>query len=269
MYWYNGELIENERISLDINDIGLLYGATIFTTLRVYQQSLDHPLTHWQEHLQRLHSSLQVFHWPAPDWQRIRQGAEKLSLLYPVLRITIFPDGREWIKGRFLPEDLNLRQERGIIGWVIDNPAWQRVLGEHKTGNYLTPWLASQTAQKKGAKEAILVDRVGNWLETSTGNLWGWKDNCWYSPLLTADILPGIGRSALIGWLKKQNISLQENLWTPEFVGTLQAIAYSNSLVEIIPFNSILGWDLEINTAIYRQVLPDLQQYFSSQFENK
>ncbi|MDJ0563547.1 MAG: aminotransferase class IV, partial [Microcystis sp. M49629_WE12] len=84
-------------------------------------------------------------------------------------------------------------------------------------------------------------------------------------PLLTADILPGIGRSALIGWLKKQNISLQENLWTPEFVRTLEGIAYSNSLVEIIPFNSILGWNLEINTAIYREILPDLQQYFSSQ----
>ncbi|CCI17521.1 4-amino-4-deoxychorismate lyase (fragment) [Microcystis aeruginosa PCC 9807] len=73
----------------------------------------------------------------------------------------------------------------------------------------------------------------------------------------------------MIGWLKKQNISLQENLWTPEFVRTLQAITYSNSLVEIIPFNSILGWNLEINTAIYREILPDLQQYFSSQLENK
>lgn len=58
MYWYNGELIENERISLGIDDIGLLYGATIFTTLRIYQQSLDHPLTHWQEHLERLHSKV-------------------------------------------------------------------------------------------------------------------------------------------------------------------------------------------------------------------
>ncbi len=70
MYWYNGELIEDERISLGIDDIGLLYGATLFTTLRIYQQSLEHPLTHWQEHLKRLHSSLQVFHWPDPDWRR-------------------------------------------------------------------------------------------------------------------------------------------------------------------------------------------------------
>ena len=45
MYWYNGELIDDERISLGIDDIGLLYGATLFTTLRIYQQSLDHPLT--------------------------------------------------------------------------------------------------------------------------------------------------------------------------------------------------------------------------------
>jgi branched-subunit amino acid aminotransferase/4-amino-4-deoxychorismate lyase len=262
MYWYNGELIEDERISLSIDDVGLLYGATLFTTLRIYQNSLEHPLTHWQEHLERLHSSLRFLSWSCPDWERIRRGAEKLLLFYPVLRITIFPDGREWIKGRFLPVDLDLRQEQGIIGWVADNPPWQRSLGEHKTGNYLAPWLAAQIAQKKGAKEAILVDRVGNWLETSTGNLWGWKDNCWYTPRLWGDILPGIGRSNLIQWLKQKNISVQENLWTSEFVQTLPAIAYSNSVVEVIPFNSILGLDIQINPAISQQVLPDLQQYF-------
>jgi 4-amino-4-deoxychorismate lyase len=33
-------------------------------------------------------------------------------------------------------------------------------------------------------------------------------------------------------------------------------------VVEIIPFNSILGLDIQINPAISQQVLPDLQQYF-------
>jgi 4-amino-4-deoxychorismate lyase len=46
MFWYDGKLIENDQIALEITNPGLIYGATIFTTLRVYHHSLDHPLTH-------------------------------------------------------------------------------------------------------------------------------------------------------------------------------------------------------------------------------
>ena len=46
----------------------------------------------------------------------------------------------------------------------------------HKTGNYLACWLAKNAGAKKvGAQEAILTSDQGEWLETSTGNLWGWK----------------------------------------------------------------------------------------------
>ncbi|MEW6498638.1 MAG: 4-amino-4-deoxychorismate lyase, partial [Cyanobacteriota bacterium] len=114
MFWYNGQLMDGSTLELAIDDPGLLYGATVFTTLRVYQQSLNHPLTHWQRHCSRLLSSLQTFGWQLPDWQRLREGAEVLSTSYPVLRITIFPDGREWITGRFLPPDLGQRQQQGI-----------------------------------------------------------------------------------------------------------------------------------------------------------
>ena len=84
-------------------------------------------------------------------------------------------DGREWITGRYLPGDLATRQQQGIVGWLADVPIYQRCLASHKTGNYLGAWLALQQTQKYGAREAILIDESGNWLETSTGNLWGWK----------------------------------------------------------------------------------------------
>ncbi|HCF27363.1 MAG TPA: 4-amino-4-deoxychorismate lyase, partial [Cyanobacteria bacterium UBA11049] len=51
-----------------------------------------------------------------------------------------------------------------------------------------------------GAGEAILVDANGNWLETSTGNLWGWQNGCWWTPPLEAGILPGVVRQQLINW---------------------------------------------------------------------
>ena len=237
-FWYDGDLVDGRNLELAIDDPALIYGATVFTTLRVYQ-SLDHPLTQWTEHLNRLRSSLEAFHWLQPDWERTRQGAGLLAEQFPVLRIVIFPDGREWITGRFLPPDLAQRQQTGIVAWVAE-AQWQRSLPHHKTGNYLAPWLALQQAQRSGAQEAILTDKTGNWLETSTGNLWGWRNGSWHTPPLAAGILPGILRNQLIHKLKWQNEEVIEKPWNAELIETFAAIAYTNCVIEVIPIHTIL-----------------------------
>ena len=249
IFWHNGNLIAGKTLELAIDDPGLLYGATVFTTLRVYDGNLEHPKTNWLAHLRRLSSSLQSFDWQMPNWERVRQGAEILKQHYPVLRITIFPDGREWITGRNLPADLTERQKYGIAAWVAERGEWARSrsvasavsLPSNKTGNYLSPWLALQQAQKHGAKEAILVDASGNWLETSTGNLWGWRDGRWWTPPVAAGILPGLMREQLINRLHSQNEKVGEEPWTPDFVAGLEALAYSNSVVEIVPIQTIIS----------------------------
>ncbi|WP_239651457.1 aminotransferase class IV [Neosynechococcus sphagnicola] len=179
-----------------------------------------------------------------PNWQRLRQGAETLVPVFPVLRIVLFPDGREWITGRALPADLGLRQQQGITAWVATptpSLAGHRSLPDHKTGNYLAPWLVRQQAQQRGAQEAILVDAVGNWLETTTGNLWGWGAGQWWTPPLSSGILPGVVRGQLISWLTRHNERVGEIPWDPDWVETLEAIAYTNSVVELVPFHRILS----------------------------
>ncbi|QLE59573.1 aminotransferase class IV [Nostoc sp. TCL26-01] len=238
MFWYNGKLIESQTLELDIYDPGLLYGATVFTTLRVYENSLDSSLTNWQAHSDRLNSSIQTLDWQQPDWQRVRQGAELMLSHFPVLRIAIFADGREWIIGRFLPENLSQMQAHGVA-CTIASPELYRSLPSHKTGNYLSAWLAKANAQKSNFAEAILVDAEGNWLETTTGNLWGWQNGRWWTPPLTAGILPGIFRQQLIDdWQSHQQI-VREEPWTLELVKGFEAIAYTNSVVEIIPIHTV------------------------------
>jgi branched-subunit amino acid aminotransferase/4-amino-4-deoxychorismate lyase len=240
IFWDDGNLIQAKTLELAIDAPGLLYGATVFTTLRVYEDSLDHPQTNWIGHLRRLRSSLQTFDWQLPDWERVRQGAELLKAHFPVLRITIFPDGREWITGRNLPVNLIEKQQYGIAAWVAERGDSTRSLPTHKTGNYLAAWLALNQAQKYGAKEAILIDESGNWLETSTGNLWGWRDGKWWTPPLEAGILPGLMREQLIARLHAENEIVGEEPWTADFVAGLEAIAYTNSVVEIVPIHTIL-----------------------------
>lgn len=263
MFWFDGNLIEGNNLTIDINNPALLYGATVFTTMRVYDRSLEHRLTNWQAHCDRLRHSLQSFAWQLPDWQRLRKGAEALLSIFPVLRMAIFPDGKEWIIGRYLPEDLAERQQQGIIGYIAQNSQFFRYLPQHKTGNYLGAWLAIKEAQKLGAKEAILVDSRGNWLETSTGNLWGYKDNCWWTPSLEFGILPGIARAQILNWLQSQNIAVRENKWERDFVKDLESIAYSNSVVEIIPFADILGLEANWNLNPSHVAFKNLRSYFA------
>lgn len=236
MYWYDGELIKSDIIELSVNNPAFLYGATIFTTMRVYQQSLNHPLTNWNAHKNRLNSTIKSLHWEAPNWKFIAEGCEILLNDFPVLRITILPDGKELIIGRNLPENLNKFQQEGVKAWVAYN-SYQRSLSEHKTGNYLGAWLALEKARKLGANEAILLDIHNNWLETSTGNLWGFYKKTWFTPSLKQEILPGIMRKMI---MENATFPIEENVWNWQFVKKLEAIAYTNCVVELIPFNTII-----------------------------
>lgn len=239
MYWLNGEAVDAQTLELAIDDPGLLFGATVFTTLRVYESSLDHRLTGWKQHCDRIRTSLETFHWAQPDWERLRRGAEVLRGHYPVLRITLFPDGRELITGRHLPADLALRQNQGVTAWEA-SPAYGRTLPEHKTGNYLACWLAAQAAKTQGAAEAILVDEAGSWLETSTGTLWGWAQGQWWTPPLAVGILPGVVRSQLLAHLNHQRYPVQESQFTSSQVQQFECLAYTNSVVELVPIHTVL-----------------------------
>jgi 4-amino-4-deoxychorismate lyase len=235
LYWYCGNSIESGSIELDINDPGLLYGATVFTTFRTDKFSESG----YDLHCERLRSSIDELDWTQPNWNQVRSGVESLISHFPVLRISIFPDGRELITGRDLPPNLATWQQEGVKVIIADRQ-FTRSLPQHKTGNYLAPWLALKQARDRDIQEAILTNDRGDWLETTTGNLWGYRDGCWYTPPLSAGTLPGIARSQILTRLKQQDRSVLEVDWNAEWVKGLEAIGYSNSVVMFIPIHTVI-----------------------------
>jgi 4-amino-4-deoxychorismate lyase len=246
LYWYCGKSIESQTIELAINDPGLLYGATVFTTFRtdlVVEQDprlLEEVGDLRELHYDRLKSSLLELDWHQPDWDRVRSGVECLTPHFPVLRITIFPDGRELITGRYLPPNLATWQREGVTVIIADRK-FTRSLPQHKTGNYLASWLALQQARNNNIQEAILTNDRGDWLETTTGNLWGYRDSCWYTPPLSAGILPGVMRSQILARLQRYNRSVVEIEWDVELIKEFDAIAYSNSVIHLVPIHTVIA----------------------------
>ena len=267
--WYNGRWVEDEATvgtGMLLDNVGLRFGATVFTTMRVYENDLAHPLTQWQGHCDRLQNSLIQFGWLHPDWDAVRMGAQQLLARYPVLRITLFPDGCEWITGRPLPSDLINRQQTGIAAWVAP-PTYLRSLPTHKTGNYLACWLAKSQAQTFGASEAILVGSQKEWLETSTGNLWGWKDGCWWTPK-TESCLPGLMRDWLIDCLSAAGEPVDSQPWNRQMVLEFEAIAYSNCVVQLLPIHTIIDGQTKLNYNAHHERIQALQKKIAAAVGN-
>lgn len=258
MYFFNGHLYPHSTLEISVDHPALLYGASVFTTLRVYK-TLEARLTQWPAHCHRLAQSLASFGWPIPDWAEVQAGAQAMleareshsSMGFAVLRITVFPDGGVLITGRALPEDLQQRQQQGIIAWVANSMetgvAWSRSLTGHKTGNYLAPWLALQqlpslTTPGRAShhpQEAILINSQGDWLETCTGNLWGWSQGRWYTPPSDSGILPGITQAAVRQDLQARGLEVIETAWQQPLIETFQTLAYTNCVVEVVPIQEV------------------------------
>ena len=244
-YWFAGKLYENEQLSILPSHPALAYGASVFTTMRVYEKDLEHPLTAWKMHCDRITQAIQAFSWQPPHWQNVTTGCHKLLTRYPVLRLTIFADGQELITGRPLPKNLKQQQTEGVSTWVAQSPQYQRNLPSYKTSNYLPCWLAMQAAQNHGARDAILVNPLGEWLETSTGNLWGYQDGYWWTPPLTSGLLPGITRARMIKTLASRAITNQP--WNLDLVKKFECLAYSNCVVNIMPIHTVLFGNIKLN----------------------
>lgn len=272
MFWYGGQLfIDDERsdqsLATDHSALlaevlqgeGLRFGASVFTTMRVYGQSLTHPMTQWRGHCDRITYSLTQFGWPIPNWTFVHEGCHSLKSTYPVLRIAVFPSGKSLITGRSLPPQLDQQRQLGISAWLAPVD-YARSFPTHKTGNYLACWLARQQAQNLGADEAILTAASDDWLETATGNLWGWAEGQWWTPLGNR-CLPGLMREKLCQLLHKKGQVVNGEAWTPAVVKRFEAIAYSNCVVQLLPIHTIFNEHTKLEYNAQHASLKALHQH--------
>jgi branched-chain amino acid aminotransferase len=217
--WMNGELVDWGDAKIHVGAHGLHYGSGVFEGIRCYETDAGPAVFRLTPHLERLHNSARLIHMELPySVEDLRAasheliGANGLSECYlrPIAfygfgELGVHPGTNpvevvlmSWPWGTYLGEDAITNGIRAKVS------SWKRV-GPNTiphvskaTGIYLNSMLAVMEATRAGYDEAILLTDDGYVADGSGENIFVVKDEVVSTPDLSASILPGITRQAVV-----------------------------------------------------------------------
>jgi len=217
--WLNGELVERERASVSIDDLGFRYGAACFETFRAYRGvpfRLD-------RHLARLAAGLALLGIAAPAEQELGAAVEVAlranGLPAARVRLTVSagPDGGTRRLADAGPPTVLVVVEAApaapspVIALVTSTRIDERdPLRRAKTSNYLPSLLALAEARAAGCEHALLRNIAGDIAEAATANVFAVVEGVLRTPPLDAGALPGITREAVLECARALGLPAEE-----------------------------------------------------------
>lgn len=243
----NDKLVDIDKASISVSDVGFLYGSGLFETMRCNNGvvfCLD-------DHLDRLFSS-----------------AEKLSIsntydrqfivdaVYNVLKANELTDARLRLtltagpmsfsedkrKSTLLITATDLQPypaeyyQKGVL--VVLCPFRQNVtepIFGHKTTSYFSRMLALQVAHQKKAAEALWFTTDNRLAEGCISNVFLVKDSVIYTPLLTTPVLAGVARKAVCKIAADDSIELVEKDVGIDDLLAAGEVFLTNVIMKIMP----------------------------------
>lgn len=280
----NGRLHSADRPSISPLDRGFLYGDAIYEVWRTY----DGVIHAWEEHWQRLEQSARALDLTLPlappemlaqirrtasAWRR-KAGATgghvgiRLQITRGGGAIGLNPRLADHAHYVILVQALTLPPPAQFAAGIrlslatalhrnhpeALNPAW-------KTGNYLNNILCLREALARGAEEVVMTNLAGEITESSVSNIFFVRDGVLYTPPLSAGILAGITRAAILGSVASSaGVRVCEIAIRPEALDTFSECFLTGTRREIHPVQSIdeVRYTVGANTITVR-----LQQAFA------
>ena len=112
-------------------------------------------------------------------------------------------------------------------------------LATYKSANKLLNVLARAEAEAQGFDEALLVNTDGVVTESSSGNVFWWEEGSLHTPPLTAGVLPGVTRGAVLDSACKLGWTVTETAALPSRLSTSQGIFLTFSTRGLIPVRAL------------------------------
>lgn len=255
-------MVEWNNAKVHVLSHGLHYGTGVFEGIRCYETIHGPAIFRLREHVKRMFDSAAAYHMKIPFTQEqiseaIKETVRKNKLKHCYIRPIAFYECGEmgldprsnkvqtaiaaWPWGAFLGED---GLEKGIRVMTsslrrIDSrimPSWAKA-----TANYANSALAKIECVNKGFEECIMLNMKGNVAEGSGENVFIVKNGCLVTPPLSAGILEGITRDAVMRIARDEGIRVFEKNFKPKALHEADEAFFTGTAAEVSPIREVDG----------------------------
>ncbi len=256
----NGEILPASRAVIPVDDRAVLYGDSIFETIRAYSGK---PFR-LSRHIERLERACKFFNLKCPFNRAEIEKAVELVIsannldekgVDAYIRITLTGGKagmsrdlrREEIPNFFIiareyappPQRFYRKGISLVVSSIRKNP--YSPLPFMKTGNYLESLLARQEAFEKGADDAVFLTTDGFISEATTSNIFFVHGNRISTPASRCALLPGITRDVVCEVAHALALETDFVISGLSHLFSSDEVFLTNSLVEIVPVTKFEG----------------------------
>jgi branched-chain amino acid aminotransferase len=255
--WMNGELYPLSQALIPVNDRAVLYGDSVFETLRAYR---GRPFR-LSRHLERLAEGCRLMRIEMPlELKEIAQAVEQLIEANGLdgegdayIRITVTGGATAGPKGLDRPAEAGMfiiahpyeppTPEAYVRGMSLAVSGIKRNASSPlcgiKTGNCMDAIFAKQEASDRGFDDAVMLTAAGNIAEGTSWNIFMVKDDELLTPNMGCGFLPGITREAVVELALAAGVPVRQVLENHQTLLSCEEAFATGSTVEIMPIRQV------------------------------
>lgn len=258
--WFKGQLVPWEQATVHVMTYALHMGAAVFEGIRCYDTHRGPAFFRLQPHLRRLLGSARIYGMEVPFTVEalteacravVRENELRSAYLRPLAwlgeghmgtnpvghPVEVMVAAIEW--GAYLgSEALENGVDVCVSSWRRPAPGTLPTLAK-AAGTYLSSQLIALEAHRNGYAEGIALDVAGNLSEGSAENLFLVQDGVIFTPPLTAAVLPGITRDAVVTLARGMGYEVREQTLPREALLVADEIFMTGTAAEVTPVRSV------------------------------
>lgn len=243
--WLDGRLTPRESATVSIDDMGFLYGAACFETMRAH----GGVVFRLERHLSRLERGLGLLSVATPSREELRNAVAatiEANMLHDAavaplgarVRLTVSAgrgQGRPDLATSAGPTVLVTAEPRvapppparvAVASHRLDE---RRAMLGAKHANFLPQLLALADARAAGLDDALLLNTRGHIAESAVSNVFAVIGGALVVPPLEDGGLPGVTRDAVIECARASGLLVEERSLTLDALGAASELLLTNS----------------------------------------
>ena len=260
LVWRDGELIDWRDATIHVMSHVAHYGSSVFEGIRCYETADGPAVFRLRDHMRRLEDSARIYRIPFrytvdqlcdAALELIAANGVSHCYLRPLVARTgeqmgILADDEfvetfiiAYIWGTYLGEGaLENGVDACISSWRRAAPDTFPSLGK-AGGAYLNSQLAKMEARDRGFHEAIMLDTYGYVAEGTGQNLFVVRDGVLFTPPISANILAGITRDAVIRIAADLGYVVREENLPREMLYVADEAFFTGTAAELTPLRTV------------------------------